>query len=182
MAYRPLSGGFAEMFVCTGFDVFFVGERPAVGNNRRVGYVGYDALLPFRTAVKNAYFPYTPYWQGTAQLNKACELILEEGLGKVIARHQKVAGYCRERIVKMGLKLYPAMDAVPSPTVTAVYVPQKISWKNLDTRLRAEGLVVGGNYGCLAGEVFRIGHMGTQANLNLVKEAMDILEGVIRGN
>jgi len=42
--------------------------------------------------------------------------------------------------------------------------------------------VVGGNYGCLAGEVFRIGHMGTQANLNLVKEAMDILEGVIRGN
>ena len=36
------------------------------------------------------------------------------------------------------------------------------------------GLVVGGNYGCLAGEVFRIGHMGTQANLNLVKEAMDI--------
>lgn len=147
-----------------------------------VGYVGYDALLPFRTAVKNAYFPYTPYWQGTAQLNKACELILEEGLGKVIARHQKVAGYCRERIVKMGLKLYPAMDAVPSPTVTAVYVPQKISWKNLDTRLRAEGLVVGGNYGCLAGEVFRIGHMGTQANLNLVKEAMDILEGVIRGN
>ena len=70
-----------------------------------VGYVGYDALLPFRTAVKNAYFPYTPYWQGTAQLNKACELILEEGLGKVIARHQKVAGYCRERIVKMGLKL-----------------------------------------------------------------------------
>lgn len=38
-----------------------------------VGYVGYDALLPFRTAVKNAYFPYTPYWQGTAQLNKACD-------------------------------------------------------------------------------------------------------------
>ena len=74
------------------------------------------------------------------------------------------------------------MDAVPSPTVTAVYVPQKISWKNLDPHLRAEGLVVGGNYGCLAGEVFRIGHMGTQANLNLVKEAMDILEGVIRGN
>lgn len=126
------------MFVCTGFDVFFVGERRAWEIIEEVGYVGYDALLPFRTAVKNAYFPYTPYWQGTAQLNKACELILEEGLGKVIARHQKVAGYCRERIVKMGLKLYPAMEAVPSPTVTAVYVPQKISWKNLDTRLAAE--------------------------------------------
>lgn len=144
-----------------------------------IGYVGYDALLPFRYAVKNAYFPYTPYWQGTAQLYRACELILEEGLNKVIVRHNKVAEYCRERVVNMGLKLYPAADAIPSPTVTAVYVPGKISWKTLDARLRAEGLVVGGNYGCLAGEVFRIGHMGTQANLNLVKEAMDVIEKVI---
>lgn len=144
-----------------------------------IGYVGYDALLPFRYAVKNAYFPYTPYWQGTAQLNKACELLLEEGLSNTIARHKKVAGYCRQRAIDMGLRLYPAPDAIPSPTVTAVYVPDKISWKKLDAAFRAEGLVVGGNYGCLAGEVFRIGHMGTQANLNLVKEAMDIIEKAI---
>lgn len=144
-----------------------------------IGYVGYDALLPFRYAVKNAYFPYTPYWQGTAQLNKACELLLEEGLSNAIARHKKVAGYCRQRAIDMGLRLYPAPDAIPSPTVTAVYVPDKISWKKLDAAFRAEGLVVGGNYGCLAGEVFRIGHMGTQANLNLVKEAMDIIEKAI---
>lgn len=144
-----------------------------------IGYVGYDALLPFRYAVKNAYFPYTPYWQGTAQLNKACELLLKEGLSNAIARHKKVAGYCRQRAIDMGLRLYPAPDAIPSPTVTAVYVPDKISWKKLDAAFRAEGLVVGGNYGCLAGEVFRIGHMGTQANLNLVKEAMDIIEKAI---
>lgn len=144
-----------------------------------IGYVGYDALLPFRYAVKNAYFPYTPYWQGIAQLNKACELLLEEGLSNAIARHKKVAGYCRQRAIDMGLRLYPAPDAIPSPTVTAVYVPDKISWKKLDAAFRAEGLVVGGNYGCLAGEVFRIGHMGTQANLNLVKEAMDIIEKAI---
>lgn len=144
-----------------------------------IGYVGYDALLPFRYAVKNAYFPYTPYWQGTAQLNKACELLLEEGLSNAIARHKKVAGYCRQRAINMGLRLYPAPDAIPSPTVTAVYVPDTISWKKLDAAFRVEGLVVGGNYGCLAGEVFRIGHMGTQANLNLVKEAMDIIEKAI---
>ena len=144
-----------------------------------IGYVGYDALLPFRYAVKNAYFPYTPYWQGTAQLNKACELLLEEGLSNAIARHKKVAGYCRQRAIDMGLRLYPVPDAIPSPTVTAVYVPDTISWKKLDAAFRAEGLVVGGNYGCLAGEVFRIGHMGTQANLNLVKEAMDIIEKAI---
>ena len=69
---------------------------------------------------------------------------------------------------------------MPSPTVTAVVVPDHMDWKTLDGRLRAEGVVVGGNYGCLEGEVFRIGHMGTQANMNLVKEAMDVLEEVIR--
>ncbi|MDE7074244.1 MAG: aminotransferase class V-fold PLP-dependent enzyme [Odoribacter sp.] len=143
-----------------------------------VAYIGYDALLPFRTAVKDAYFPYTPYWQGTAQLQKACEMILDEGLGKVIARHKKVAEYCRKRAAGMGLKLYPVAGAVPSPTVTALYVPKHMSWKQLDCRLREKGLVVGGNYGCLAGEVFRIGHMGTQADMDLVCKAMDILEEV----
>lgn len=145
-----------------------------------IGYVGYDALLPFRTAVKKAYFPYTPYWHGTAQLCKAAELLLEEGLAKVIARHEKVASYCRERALEIGLKLYPAPGAACSPTVTALYVPEKMGWKKLDARLREEGLVVGGNYGCLAGEVFRIGHMGSQADPELVREAMDIIERVVK--
>lgn len=148
----------------------------AWGIIEEVGYAGYDALLPFRDAVRNAYFPYTPYWQGTAQLHRACELLLEEGLTKVIARHEKVAAYCRQRVAEMGLKLFPAFDAVPSPTVTAVYVPGKMSWKKLDASLREDGVVFGGNYGCLAGKVFRIGHMGTQADFDLVKRALDILE------
>lgn len=143
-----------------------------------VGYVGYDALQPFREAVKKAYFPYTPYWQGTAQLNKACQLLLNEKLKNVIARHDKVARYCRERILKMGLQLFPTVGATPSPTVTAVYVPEYTSWKKLDAALREKGVVVGGNYGCLAGEVFRIGHMGTQADMQLVKQTMDVLEEI----
>lgn len=145
-----------------------------------VGYVGYDALLPFRDAVKQAYFPYTPYWQGTAQLHRAAQLLLEEGLTKAIARHRKVAEYCRKRAAELELQLFPAADATPSPTVTALYVPEGWTWKKWDERLRAEGLAVGGNYGCLAGQVFRIGHMGSQANLNLVKEAMDIIAQVLK--
>ncbi len=145
------------------------------------GYVGYDALQPFRFAVKQRYFPYTPYWQGTAQLHKACELILKEGLAKVVARHIKVAEYCRERSLGMGLELFPQPGAILSPTVTALCVPAKMSWKKLDESLRMRGVVVGGNYGCLAGKVFRIGHMGSQADMALVKEAMDILESVVHG-
>ena len=159
---------------------FLAVSEEAWGIVEEVGYAGYDALLPFRTAVRDAYFPYTPYWQGTAQLYKACRLLLEEGLEHVVARHERVAAYCRERVREMGLRLYPAEGAVASPTVTAVYVPEGMAWKELDARLRQEGVAMGGNYGCLAGKVFRIGHMGTQANLNRVKEALDVLEVAVR--
>ena len=47
---------------------FLAVSEEAWGIVEEVGYAGYDALLPFRTAVRDAYFPYTPYWQGTAQL------------------------------------------------------------------------------------------------------------------
>ena len=40
-------------------------------------------------------------------------------------------------------------------------------------------MAVGGSYGLLAGKVFRIGHMGSQADMELVKEGMDILEEVL---
>ena len=143
------------------------------------GYAGYDALAPFKDAVRNAYFPYTPYWQGLAQLNKACDLLLEEGLDHVLQRHREVAEYCRKRAVDMDLLLYPVKGAVPSPTVTAIYVPALFTMESLLVALRKKGLVVGGNYGSLADHVFRIGHMGTQANMNLIKEVMDIIGNTI---
>jgi aspartate aminotransferase-like enzyme len=40
-------------------------------------------------------------------------------------------------------------------------------------------LVVGGSYGPLAGKVFRIGHMGSQADMELVNQAVDVIEVVV---
>lgn len=146
----------------------------------QVDYPGYDALKPFRTAVENAYFPYTPYWQGLAALAAGTQALLREGLEQSFARHASVAAYCRERISAMGLTLFPAQDAVPSPTVSAVNVPEGITWPDFDARLREHGLVVGGSYGPLAGKVFRIGHMGTQARMELVEQALDVIEAVCK--
>lgn len=145
-----------------------------------VDYAGYDALKPFQTARAEKYFPYTPNWHSMAALNAAAELIIDEGLEHGFARHEEAAGYCRRCLSDMGLSLFPAPDAVPSPTVTAVNVPPGISWPEFDAKLRREGLVVAGNYGPLAGTVFRIGHMGTQADMALVKRAVDVIERVIR--
>ena len=47
-------------------------------------------------------------------------------------------------------------------------------------RLRAAGLVVGGSYGPMAGTVFRLGHMGTQADMGLMQQALGVLETEIK--
>jgi len=144
-----------------------------------VNYAGYDALLPFREAREKFYFPHTPNWHGMAALHAGTQLILAEGLENVLRRHQGVAEICRSRITGMGLRLFPQPSAVPAPTVTAVYVPDGISWADFDRHLRLRGLAVGGSYGPLAGKIFRIGHMGSQADLLLVNQALDIIEEVV---
>lgn len=145
-----------------------------------VGYQGYDALLPWRDALENCFFPYTPYWHGVAALEVACRTILEEGLEAVLDRHSRVAAKCRQGLQDLGLELYPRREEYSSPTVTAVKVPSIISWTELDRRLRERGVVVGGNYGPLADKVFRIGHMGTQADDDLVERTLNALAEVLR--
>ncbi|GAB6905012.1 Aminotransferase class V [Desulfosarcina cetonica] len=144
-----------------------------------VGYVGYDALKPFHQAVENRYFPYTPSWQGVAALFVAAGLLLEEGLTNSFDRHARVAAHCRQRLAGMGIDLFPAADAVSSPTVTAAKIPNGFTWAQWDQRLRADGLVVAGSYGPLADKVFRLGHMGSQADMALVDRALDVVAGAL---
>ena len=144
----------------------------------RVDYPGYDALKPFKTAPDMAYFPYTPYWHGLAALYAGTQILLKEGLENSFARHAAVAEECRAGIRAIGLQTFPAPSAVPAPTVTAVKVPEGITWGEFDRRLREHGLAVGGSYGPLAGKVFRLGHMGSQANHELLEKALDVLRQV----
>jgi aspartate aminotransferase-like enzyme len=139
-------------------------------------YVGYDALKPFRHVADRHYFPYTHNWHGLAALNAGVELILAEGLTACFDRHADVASYCRQQLREMGLNLFPAAGAISSPTVTAVTLPEAVQWEGFDYRLRNKGLVVGGSYGVQAGRVFRLGHMGNQADKAIVEKALDVIK------
>ena len=96
----------------------------------------------------------------------------------VFERHKKAAELCRSMGREMGLKLFPKDEKFSSPTVTAFYVPEKFTWKKFNSLLREKGLAVGGSYGILAGKVFRIGHMGSQADNKLVATGMNIIKEV----
>lgn len=172
-------GGSQKCLSCLPDMSFIAVSQPAWEIIRKVNYIGYDALKPFQNVPKKHYFPYTPNWHGIAGLNAGAELILNEGLENSFNRHQKAARHCRRRLTEMGLSLFPASDAVPSPTVTAVNVPDVMTWPDLDAGLRRHGLVAGGSYGKLAGKVFRLGHMGIQADMELVDQALTVLGNVI---
>jgi aspartate aminotransferase-like enzyme len=146
----------------------------------RVNYQGYDALAPFECAVEKNWFPYTHSWQAIAGLEAACGLLLDEGLPIVYARHVAAALRCRDLGREIGLEIFPKNANHSSPTVTAFRVPEGVDWPDLNRRLRQRGLLVGGNWGRLAGRVFRMGHMGTQADVRQVEAAMDVLASELR--
>lgn len=145
-----------------------------------VGYVGYDALAPWRTGPENRYLPYTHHWAALAGLKVALDAIFAEGLENVYARHAEVAAFCRQQLGELGINLYPAREEIASPTVTAAHLPDGWSWPDFDRALRAHGMTVGGNYGPLAGKVFRIGHMGNQARRALVEAGINVITDVLK--
>ena len=141
-----------------------------------VNYAGYDAILPWKDALKLKVMPYTHNWHANRALNMALRDVLDEGLENSFRRHADAAACCRARAKELGLKLYAVRESLASPTVTAIMVPDGWSWREFDAELRKDGLAVGGSYGDLAGRVFRIGHMGSQAHTELVRQGMDVIE------
>ncbi|OHT07294.1 serine-pyruvate aminotransferase/archaeal aspartate aminotransferase [Tritrichomonas foetus] len=146
---------------------------------QEVNYPGYDALLPFEHAVENRYFPYTPNWHAVSALNTSLKHLLEEGLENVFNRHSQVALHCREEIRKLGLKTYPAREELNAPSVTAIYMPEGFTWSQFNGELRKRGIFVGGTFGDLAGKIFRIGHMGSQANREIVDRAINAIREIL---
>lgn len=142
-------------------------------------YAGYDALAPWRTGVADRYLPYTHNWQAMAGLRVALDMLEAEGLAVACRRHEDAAAFCRMKLHELGVELWPESDEISSPTVTAATVPAGWAWEHLDAELRRRGVGIGGSYGPLAGKVFRIGHMGSQASTELVGLGMSALAEVL---
>lgn len=145
-----------------------------------VKYQGYDAVLPFRTIYEDGRCPYTPNWHGVAALNAGAGAILREGMEEAFSRHKAVADECRNGLARLGVALFPRPDAVAASTVTAAMVPKGFSWPEWRNALRARGLIVAGSFGPMAGKVFRLGHMGVQANSGLMARALEAIEDALR--
>ena len=120
----------------------------------------YLDLAKYRDAALAGQYPYTPALPVFYGLDKALELMLEEGPEAVYARHVHIATLFREGIQALGLTLLADADNA-SNTVTAVRVPEGIDGKELIRILRERyDTVVAGGLAELVGRIFRLGHLG----------------------
>ena len=120
----------------------------------------YWSFARYREAAARGSFPFTPALPVLFAMDAGVRLLLDEGRGAVFARHAAAAAAARDGLEKLGLRLV-AGDAFASPTVTAAWLPEGVSWPELSrTLLRDHHLVLGGGLGRWKGRILRLGHLG----------------------
>lgn len=124
------------------------------------------------------FFPYTPATTLLSGLSEAIDLIEQEGLDNVFARHARHAEATRQAVQAWGLELYCTDNKRMSNVLTAVMMPDGYSADHLrSVILNKFDMSLGAGLSNLSDRVFRIGHLGSFNDLML----MGTLAGIEMG-
>ncbi|MDH3715872.1 MAG: aminotransferase class V-fold PLP-dependent enzyme [Gammaproteobacteria bacterium] len=138
-------------------------------------YWDWDGMLAVNP---QGYFPYTPATNLLYALAESIDMLHEEGLQNVFARHRRHAETTRRAVQAWGLQTQCEEPKDYSPVLTGVRLPdgddadafRAVVLKHFDMSL-------GNGLSKIAGRVFRIGHLGDFNDLML----MATLSGVEMG-
>ncbi len=122
-------------------------------------YFSFEDMLKMND---DGYFPYTPPTQLFYGLKKSLELMEEEGLENIFARHNRLAEGVRCAIAAWeGCRLCADDTKWHSDTVSAIVVPEDVDAKDvLSIGYHKYRTSFGAGLARLSGKVFRIGHLG----------------------
>ncbi|MEK7700453.1 MAG: aminotransferase class V-fold PLP-dependent enzyme [candidate division NC10 bacterium] len=114
-------------------------------------------------------YPYTPATVLLFGLEEALKMLNEEGLQNVFRRHARLAEACRRAVRALGLEILCRHPAEHSNTLTAVVMPPGFDSDELIRHAyRRLELSLGVGLGAVKGTVFRIGHLGSLNELDLL--------------
>jgi alanine-glyoxylate transaminase/serine-glyoxylate transaminase/serine-pyruvate transaminase len=132
-------------------------ERRQTANLPRT-FLSFDDMMK---ANATGHFPYTPATQLFHGMRAALDMLFEEGLENVVARHHRLASAVRAGVAAWGLDLCAREPHLYSDTVTAIVVPPHVDSADiLKTAYYRYNLSLGAGLTKVAGKVFRIGHLG----------------------
>ncbi|BDW84458.1 MULTISPECIES: L-aspartate--glyoxylate aminotransferase BhcA [Roseicyclus] len=107
-------------------------------------------------------YPYTPAVGLLHGLKVASDMLMDEGLDNVFARHTRIASGVRAAVAAWGMELCAARPDLYSDTVSAIRTPEGFDAGRIVTHAsRRYGMAFGAGLGQVAGKVFRIGHLGS---------------------
>jgi alanine-glyoxylate transaminase / serine-glyoxylate transaminase / serine-pyruvate transaminase len=125
-------------------------------------------------------YPVTLPSNNIVALDRALDRIFAEGLEARYERHRAVAAFLREGLERLGFTLF-ADRRWASPTVTVAYPPEGVQIRALIEALRVQHRIsVAGGLEHLTGRVIRIGHLGNQATLEMMRRFLAALEASLR--
>jgi alanine-glyoxylate transaminase/serine-glyoxylate transaminase/serine-pyruvate transaminase len=128
-------------------------------------YWDWEAML---APNKAGFFPYTPATNLLYGLRESIAMLLEEGLDKVFARHDRHAETTRRAVGAWGLEVLCRNPAEYSSSLTAALMPEGHSADALRAViLEHYDLSLGSGLGKLQDRIFRIGHLGDFNDLML---------------
>ena len=120
------------------------------------------------TANQVGFFPYTPATNLLYGLREAIQMLEEEGLPQVFARHDRHAEATRRAVRAWGLEVLCENPAEYSSSLTAVMMPAGFEAEALlDLILDKFDMCLGIGLGKVKGKIFRIGHLGNFNDLML---------------
>eukprot|EP00250_Pteridium_aquilinum_P010087 c19146_g1_i1 orf=261-1466(+) len=165
-----LTGSQKALSLPTGLGIICAGpkalEASKTAKSLRVFFDWNDYLRFYKMGT---YWPYTPSSQLLYGLRASLDLIFEEGLDNVIARHHRYGHATRLAVEAWGLKNCTQKPEWFSDTVTAVMVPSHIDSSQIVRQAwKKYNLSLGLGLNKVAGKVFRIGHLGHLNELQLL--------------
>jgi alanine-glyoxylate transaminase/serine-glyoxylate transaminase/serine-pyruvate transaminase len=118
---------------------------------------------------KKDYFPYTPATTIMYGLAEAIDMLHEEGLDNVFARHDRLAEATRRAVRGWGLEILCRDPKQYSSTITAVLLPEGHDADRFrQVALDHFNISYGMGLGRIAGKVFRIGHLGDTNDATII--------------
>ncbi|MEZ5898974.1 MAG: aminotransferase class V-fold PLP-dependent enzyme [Hyphomicrobiaceae bacterium] len=158
-----VSGSQKGFMLPTGLGILAVSQKALDINKNQNGRMN-RCFFSWEDMIKTndlGYFPYTPATQLIRGLRASIDLINEEGLDNIFARHTRLATGVRKAVEAWGLKLCAKEPKWYSDTVSAIIVPEGFDANNvLKTAYFRYNTSLGAGLNKVNGKVFRIGHLG----------------------
>ena len=155
-----VAGSQKALMLPPGLAVVFFGERAHSAYQSSKCPKFYFDFGKYRKSLESETTPFTPNVSMVLALKGSLDMIQQEGIVAIGARHDRMKKALRAGLTGIGLKLL-VPDSCASPTITAVFPPPSLSVDAIRRTMKERYQIrLADGQEDLKNKIFRIGHMG----------------------